>query len=91
MNYIQKLKQLILDCWNNGQYDRIPTEKTWITINPMNDGIADCLNVVIAKEIDVTGYPCNPIQFITLLYEPDITFDEALEEICKYIYEEATK
>ena len=91
MNSIQTLKQLILDCWNNGQYDRMPTGKTWITVNPMNDGIADCLNVVIAKEIDPTGYPCNPIQFITLLYEPDITFDETLEEICQYIYEEATK
>jgi hypothetical protein len=88
---MKELMQLIKDCWNECKYNRMPTGKNWITVDPINDGSADCLNIVIAKEIDPTGYPLNPISFITLLYEADIVIDEAFEEICKYIYEEATK
>lgn len=88
---MKDLMQLIKNCWDSGQYDRMPTGKNWIVVNPINDGTNDCLNVVIAKEIDPTGYPCNPISFIALLYEADIVIDEAFTEICKYIYEEAVR
>ncbi len=88
---MEELMQLIKESWHEGKYNRMPTGQNWITIEPFNDGNTDCLNVVVAKEIDATGYPLNPISFITLLYEADVVIDKALKEICKFIYEEALK
>lgn len=64
MKYNESEKTLILTCWalrDLGQHGWTPRARGWLTIEPMNDGPDDYIQVTYVTKIDDLGYPYGEI------------------------------